>query len=78
MTLGTGGLVAPVGDLIMAHGMDHFFTGLQTAFSGNPIDNVSLSSCYKNWKACSNSFTSFVKIYKGSETVGRYSALSVR
>jgi len=40
MTLGTGGLVAPVGGLIMAHGMDHFFTGLQTAFSGNPRDNV--------------------------------------
>ena len=40
MTLGTGGLAAPVGGLIMAHGMDHFFTGLQTAFSGNPRDNV--------------------------------------
>ena len=40
MTLGSGGLAAPVGGLVMAHGMDHFFTGLQTAFSGSPSDNV--------------------------------------
>ncbi len=40
MTLGSGGFAAPVGGPIMVHGMDHFFTGLQTAFSGTPRDNV--------------------------------------
>ena len=42
MALGSGGLAAPVGGLVLAHGLDHFFTGLQTAFSGNSRDNVTM------------------------------------
>ncbi len=34
MALGSVGVAAPVGELVMAHGLDHFFTGMQTAFSG--------------------------------------------
>ncbi len=34
MALGSVGVAAPVGGLVMAHGLDHFFTGMQTAFSG--------------------------------------------
>ena len=40
MTLFSGGIGAPIGGLVMTHGLDHFFTGLQTAFSGNPRDSV--------------------------------------
>jgi hypothetical protein len=40
MALGSGGIAAPVGGLVMTHGLDHFFTGLQTAFSGSPRDSV--------------------------------------
>ena len=47
MALGSGGLAAPVGGLIMAHGLDHFFTGLQTAFSGSPRDNVAMQLLQK-------------------------------
>ena len=47
MALGSGGLAAPVGGLIMAHGLDHFFTGLQTAFSGSSRDNVTMQLLQK-------------------------------
>ena len=33
-------MAAPIGGLIMAHGLDHFFTGLQTAVSGAPRHSV--------------------------------------
>ena len=47
MTLGSGGIGAPVGGLVMAHGLDHFFIGLQTAFSGSPRDNVTIQLLQK-------------------------------
>lgn len=40
MALGSVGALAPVSGLVMTHGLDHFFTGLQTAFSGNPRNSV--------------------------------------
>lgn len=40
MALGSGGVMAPVGGIVMAHGLDHFFSGLQIAFSGIPGDTV--------------------------------------
>lgn len=40
IALGSAGFGAPVGGLVMAHGLDHFFTGLQTAFSGSPRNSV--------------------------------------
>jgi hypothetical protein len=40
MSLGSAGIGAPVGGLVMSHGLDHFFTGLQTAFSGNSRNSV--------------------------------------
>lgn len=40
MTFGSGGLAIPVGGLIMAHGLDQFFTGLNAAFSGHPNHTV--------------------------------------
>jgi hypothetical protein len=33
MTFGTGGILAPLGWLVMAHGFDQFVTGVNTAFS---------------------------------------------
>jgi RHS repeat-associated protein len=33
MALGTGGIAAPLGWLVMAHGFDQFITGMNTAFS---------------------------------------------
>ncbi len=34
MTYATGGLAAPAGFAVMAHGCDHFFTGMRTVFTG--------------------------------------------
>ena len=34
MTYATGGLAAPLGWPIMAHGLDHFVTGMSTVFTG--------------------------------------------
>ena len=47
MAIGSGGLAAPVGGLVTAHGLDHFFTGMQTAFSGSPRDNVTIQLLQK-------------------------------
>lgn len=40
LTLFSSGLATPFGFAIAAHGLDHFFTGLQTAFSGNTRNTV--------------------------------------
>lgn len=40
MSLLTSGCVAPVGFPIMAHGLDHFFTGMNTAITGMPKATV--------------------------------------
>ncbi len=42
MTYATGGLAAPAGWAVMAHGLDHFFTGMKTAITGR--SNVTLTS----------------------------------
>jgi hypothetical protein len=36
MTFQTGGLAAPLGWPLLAHGLDQFSTGMYTAFTGNP------------------------------------------
>lgn len=40
MTLATGGIAAPFGWSVMAHGLDQFFTGMSTVFSGRSRDTV--------------------------------------
>jgi len=40
LALGTGGDLAPIGIAIAAHGADHFFTGLQTAATGESRDTA--------------------------------------
>ena len=40
MALGSGGIGAPIGGLVVAHGADHLLTGLQTVFSGTSRDSV--------------------------------------
>ena len=40
MTLSSAGIGAPLGGLVMVHGLDHFLTGLQTAFTGSSRNSV--------------------------------------
>ncbi|MFW9873666.1 MAG: RHS repeat domain-containing protein, partial [Candidatus Thorarchaeota archaeon] len=40
VALSSIGIGAPLGGVVMTHGLDHFFTGLQTAFSGNLRNSV--------------------------------------
>lgn len=40
MTIASGGLGVPLGGITTAHGMDHFWTGLQTLLSGNPKNSM--------------------------------------
>ena len=40
MTYATGGTTAPFGWPVMAHGLDHFFTGIETAWSGVSRETV--------------------------------------
>ncbi|MFW9882521.1 MAG: RHS repeat-associated core domain-containing protein, partial [Candidatus Thorarchaeota archaeon] len=40
MALSSSGIGAPFGGAVMTHGLDHFFTGLQTVFSGNRRNTV--------------------------------------
>jgi RHS repeat-associated protein len=40
MTLATYGAAAPFGWPVMAHGLDHFITGISTAFTGIPRDTL--------------------------------------
>ena len=39
MTLGTGGMAAPIGWAVMAHGVDQFATGMRTVFNGAPASS---------------------------------------
>lgn len=41
MTFGSGGIASPLGWPLMAHGLDHFFTGINTFVSGSYKDTVS-------------------------------------
>ena len=43
MTYATGGTTAPFGWPVMAHGLDHFFTGIETAWSGVSRETVTSS-----------------------------------
>ncbi|MFI0436064.1 MAG: RHS repeat-associated core domain-containing protein [Parachlamydiaceae bacterium] len=40
MTYATGGVAAPMGVAVMAHGLDHFFTGVNTAITGKYGDTI--------------------------------------
>ena len=40
MTLSSGGVAAPLGWPVMAHGLDHFFTGMNTAVTGRQLDTA--------------------------------------
>ena len=40
MTYGTGGILAPLGWGLMAHGLDHTITGMNTAITGRSRDTV--------------------------------------
>lgn len=40
MTYASGGLAAPAGWAVMAHGLDHFFTGVRTAVTGRYSDTA--------------------------------------
>ena len=40
MTLSSGGVAAPLGWPVMAHGLDHFFTGMNTAITGRQLDTA--------------------------------------
>jgi len=44
VSIGSGGLAAPGGLALMAHGLDHYFTGMQTAFSGTHRDTVTVQA----------------------------------
>jgi len=44
MTLQSYGLAAPAGWALMIHGLDHAFTGMQTAFRGTPNDTVTVQA----------------------------------
>lgn len=40
MTFVSGGIAAPLGWLVMAHGLDQFFTGMNLVFAGSLEDSV--------------------------------------
>jgi hypothetical protein len=40
MALTSAGIAAPIGGAVMTHGLDHFFTGLQAAFTGKLRNTV--------------------------------------
>ena len=40
MTYGSGGILAPIGWALMAHGLDHTITGMNTSITGRPRETV--------------------------------------
>src|SRR5262249_36533942 len=49
MALASYGTAAPVGFAIMTHGLDHFFTGLQTVWSGEHVETATSQLLQKTW-----------------------------
>nr|NGX45477.1 tRNA3(Ser)-specific nuclease WapA [Chlamydiota bacterium] len=47
MTFASGGVAAPLGWPVMAHGLDHFFTGMGTVLTGRTRDSVTATLLQK-------------------------------